>query len=111
MLRTIKKEVCKVFKVKEKHLLLSRRGVESISRQMARSLSRELSGLRVLEVCAHFGIRGRQTVGSHVSRLRQNFWHRIEYWRESIAQSRLPAVNRRFDPIEHCWRELAPLTD
>jgi len=65
----IKKEVCRLFKVSAKQLLHGERGTSNIARQVALSLSKELSGLKHSEICGHFGIISERTLGSHCLRL------------------------------------------
>ena len=70
VIRKIKREVCKVFKVRDKHLSQGQRGTSNIPRRVALSLSKELSGLKLSEICGHFMITSRQTVGGNALRLR-----------------------------------------
>ena len=65
MIRQIKKEICRVFKVKEAELLIGKRGTSNIARQAALALSKELSGLKLSEIGLHFGCASYRTVGSH----------------------------------------------
>jgi chromosomal replication initiation ATPase DnaA len=69
VIKKIRKEVCRVFKVGDGDLSQGKRGTSNIARQTALSLSRELSGLKLSEICDYYGIGCRQTVGAHFARL------------------------------------------
>jgi putative transposase len=69
ILRKIKKEVCRVFNVSDKHLFEGKRGTTNIARQVALALTKELSGLKLSEIGPYFGIGSYRTVGTHCWRL------------------------------------------
>ncbi len=71
VIRSIKKEICRVFKVEGEHLLTGKRGVSNLPRQFALVLSKELSGLKLSAIGAHFGFSSYRTVGSQCLRFQE----------------------------------------
>ncbi|MFQ5451024.1 MAG: transposase [Nitrospinaceae bacterium] len=69
VIQMINREICRTFKVKEESLFQGRRGRKNLPRQMAVSLSRELSGLNLREIAESYGIKSYKTVESHYSRI------------------------------------------
>ena len=65
VIQRIKREVCRVFKVKGDDLLKGKRGVTNIPRQTALALSKELSGMKLYDIGLHFGYISYRTVGAH----------------------------------------------
>ncbi len=65
IIEKIKKEVCRLFNVKETELLKGKRGTKNVARQVALALSKELSGLKLSEIGHYFGYRSYRTVGAH----------------------------------------------
>ena len=65
VIKKIKKDVCRMFKVKEIDVLKGKRGTDNIARQAALSLSKEFSGMKLSEIGLHFGYSSYRTVGSH----------------------------------------------
>lgn len=64
-IKRIKKDVCRLFGVKENELLKGKRGTDNIARQSALALSKELSGMKLSEIGHHFGYTSYRTVGAH----------------------------------------------
>ena len=65
VIRKIKKDICRIFKVKEADILKGKRGTDNIARQAALTLSKELSGMKLSQIGFHFGYSSYRTVGSH----------------------------------------------
>ena len=64
VLKRVNREISRHFKVSEKKLCHVKRGEENIPRQLAISLSRELSGLRMPEIAERYKIGSYRTVGT-----------------------------------------------
>ncbi len=69
--KMINKEICERFNIKESILYQNKRGEENIPRQLAISLSRELSGLSFPEIAKRYEIASYKTVASSNVRLRE----------------------------------------
>ena len=65
VIKKIKRDVCRVFKVKEVELVKGKRGTANIARLAALGLSKELSGMKLSEIGPHFGYTSYRTVGTH----------------------------------------------
>jgi len=65
VIRKIKKDICRIFKVREADILKGNRGTDNIARQAALALSKEFSGMKLSEIGTLFGYASYRTVGSH----------------------------------------------
>jgi len=67
----VKKAIRQKFKVDESYFFQGKRGTANIARLMALLLSKELSGLKLSELGAHFGFANYRTVGTHCWRFHE----------------------------------------